>query len=153
MSVRIHDLVATVESNRPYTLEQAAQLGTWPSHFDFLLLHAMHAVLTQRLLIAAESLLLLDFFFAGAATSTPLPPAPLLKFCAPPFSSDIGTLAHPQELYANGLAASSHSRDCDQREGSRYPVCGLRMGFALRIAKPLMSTYWKMLDDARLSLQ
>jgi hypothetical protein len=47
-----------------------------PSHFDFRLRHAIQAVLTQRLLIAAASRLLLDFFFVA-----PLPPAtPLSRF-------------------------------------------------------------------------
>jgi hypothetical protein len=45
----------------PYTLEHAAQLGVFPSHFDLRFRHAMHAVL------AAESLELLDFFFVGGA--------------------------------------------------------------------------------------
>jgi hypothetical protein len=49
----------------PYTLEHAAQLGVFPSHFDLRFLHAMHAVLTHLLLIAAESRELLDFFFVG----------------------------------------------------------------------------------------
>lgn len=48
----------------PYTLEHAAHDGILPSHFDFLLRHAMHAVLTQRRLMAAASRLDLDFFFA-----------------------------------------------------------------------------------------
>jgi len=49
----------------PYTLEHAAQLGVLPSHFDLRFLHAIQAVLTHLLLIAAESLELLDFFFIG----------------------------------------------------------------------------------------
>jgi hypothetical protein len=43
---------------------------------DFLLRHAIHAVETQRLLRAAASLLLLDFFFAG-------PPCPSLFILNP----------------------------------------------------------------------
>jgi hypothetical protein len=43
---------------------------------DFLLRHAIHAVETQRLLITAASLVLLDFFFAG-------PPCPSLFILNP----------------------------------------------------------------------
>lgn len=47
----------------PYTLEQAAQLGVFPSHLDLRFLHATQAVETHLLLIAAASLLLLDLLF------------------------------------------------------------------------------------------
>lgn len=69
----------------PYTLEQAAQLGMLPSHLDFLLLHAIQAVLTHRRLIAAASLLLLDFFFVGVGApfrrSEPPSPPPSPRIC------------------------------------------------------------------------
>lgn len=49
----------------PYTLAHAAQLGSAPSHFDFLRRQAIQAVLTHRRFWMDGSPPLLDFFLAG----------------------------------------------------------------------------------------
>ena len=61
-----------------YKIVQLEHLGVFPSHFDFLLLHAIQAVLTHRRLLAAESLLLRLRVFSVFCLGTPPPSSPVL---------------------------------------------------------------------------